>query len=134
MNESLDHDLSQEELEPELEEMPASAPGKRAGRRWLVLAFQVLINLLVVVLVGLVGLLAWDRLVHGNTELKIGRSAVEATLTPLPTMAPEANSAVPAVLAVSLPAYNGQLAYGQAGIQRAVMLDTLIPTRERVGT
>ncbi|MBN1667728.1 MAG: M23 family metallopeptidase [Anaerolineales bacterium] len=133
MDESLNQDSPQEQLEPQPEEKLPSGPGVRPQRRWLLLFFQVLINLLVVVLVGVVGLLAWDRLVHGNTELNIGRSAVEPTLTPPPNAAPEASESAPAALmAVSLPAYNGQLTYGQAGIQRAVMLDTLIPTRERV--
>lgn len=114
-------------------------PPQPAGRRWAALAFQVLINLLVVVLVGLVGLLAWDRLVHGNTELSLDRPEMEATLTPPVGVddgaGPSGSTALLAAesgAAASLPVYDGRFSSGEAGIQRAVMLDTLIPTRARV--
>jgi murein DD-endopeptidase MepM/ murein hydrolase activator NlpD len=85
------------------------------------------VNTLVVFIVVITGLLAWDAYAHGKLHLDRAQEPVIVTVQiPTPTQAPKPKEAV------ELPAYKVDPAPNAASLNRVVLLDTEIPVRPRV--
>ena len=103
------------------EEKPKKKPQWERGIRWVV-------NTLVVFIVGITGLLAWDYYyVQGAPPLLFGGEAPVVTeVVAWPTATPKPD------ISVGLPAYQVETNLEEPTLTRAMQMDTEIPARPRV--
>jgi len=88
--------------------------------RWVV-------NVLVLFIVGITGLLAWDRYLNGGTAFNLqAETQVEKVIRPTPT------EVVSVDTHVDLPDYKVDIALWKTGLNRVAVLDTEVPVRPRV--
>jgi len=88
--------------------------------RWVV-------NVLVLFIVGITGLLAWDRYLNGGTAFNLqAETQVEKVIRPTPT------EVVSVDTRVDLPDYKVDKALWKTGLNRVAVLDTEVPVRPRV--
>jgi murein DD-endopeptidase MepM/ murein hydrolase activator NlpD len=90
-------------------------------------ALRWVVNTLVLFIVGITALLAWDHYLNGGTRLNLfSEPPVETNVLPTPTAIP------PKEEPVDLPAYSLQSSGGSPSLKRVALLDTEVPIRPRV--
>jgi murein DD-endopeptidase MepM/ murein hydrolase activator NlpD len=114
------------EPEPADIETPEESEDTPKKNTWEI-ALRAVINTLVVVIVAIVALLAWDRIMdRRNGTVSMQSAPVDITVSPTPSLEVEKD------LAVELPPIAQDWSTQESSITRIASLNTDIPTRPRV--